>query len=149
MNDADSPQFDPRLASAWPRRFKAPHARLIAPEELRSWILHEDERLLVINKPGDVVCHPSKAGPWSSLVGAAREHLGQMFHLRLTPARVGFRIGMQIWRVQEEQRLRGIVELNAALPVQTFHHHAVEPRAQAHQPLHDPLPVQPNATARF
>ncbi len=76
MNDADSPQFDPRLASAWPRRFKAPHARLIAPEELRSWILHEDERLLVINKPGDVVCHPSKAGPRSSLVGAVREHSG-------------------------------------------------------------------------
>jgi len=28
----------------------------------------------VIAKPGDVVCHPSKAGPWSSLVGAAREY---------------------------------------------------------------------------
>jgi len=30
----------------------------------------------VFNKPGDVVCHPSKHGPWSSLVGAAREHFG-------------------------------------------------------------------------
>jgi 23S rRNA pseudouridine1911/1915/1917 synthase len=50
--------------------------RLITPEELRGWILYEDERLLVINKPGDVVCHPSKAGPWSSLVGALREHTG-------------------------------------------------------------------------
>jgi 23S rRNA pseudouridine1911/1915/1917 synthase len=47
---------------------------MIAPEELPSWILHEDERLLVLGKPGDVVCHPSKAGPWSSLVGAAREY---------------------------------------------------------------------------
>ena len=49
---------------------------LIAPEEFRSWILHEDARLLVLNKPGTVVCHPSKHGPWSSVVGAAREYLG-------------------------------------------------------------------------
>lgn len=28
------------------------------------------------NKPGWVVCHPSKNGPWSSLVGAAREFYG-------------------------------------------------------------------------
>lgn len=46
---------------------------MIAPEELRSWIVYDDARLLVIAKPGDVVCHPSKAGPWSSLVGAVRE----------------------------------------------------------------------------
>ena len=48
---------------------------LIEPAEFRAWILHEDERLLVVNKPGDIVCHPSKNGPWSSLVGAAREYL--------------------------------------------------------------------------
>ena len=33
----------------------------------------EDEHLLVINKPGWLVCHPSKNGPWSSLAGAVRE----------------------------------------------------------------------------
>jgi 23S rRNA pseudouridine1911/1915/1917 synthase len=49
---------------------------MIARDEIVSWIVHEDDRLLVINKPGDVVCHPSKAGPWSSLVGAAREYTG-------------------------------------------------------------------------
>lgn len=54
----------------------ASHARLITPAELRSWTLHEDRELVVINKPGDVVCHPSKAGPWSSLAGAVREHFG-------------------------------------------------------------------------
>jgi 23S rRNA pseudouridine1911/1915/1917 synthase len=43
---------------------------------MRSWVIHEDERLLVVDKPGDVVCHPSKHGPWSSLVGAAREVAG-------------------------------------------------------------------------
>lgn len=48
----------------------------ITPEELRSWILFEDDRLLVVNKPGLVVCHPSKQGPWSSLIGACREFLG-------------------------------------------------------------------------
>lgn len=64
-----------RRACAWPRRPKAPGpVRLIAPEEVPAWIVHEDERLLVVNKPGDVVCHPSKAGPWSSLVGALREY---------------------------------------------------------------------------
>lgn len=47
---------------------------MIAPDEVPTWIVHEDERLLVVNKPGDVVCHPSKAGPWSSLVGALREY---------------------------------------------------------------------------
>jgi 23S rRNA pseudouridine1911/1915/1917 synthase len=49
---------------------------MITPGELGSWIVHEDERLLAVDKPGDVVCHPSKHGPWSSLVGAAREHAG-------------------------------------------------------------------------
>jgi 23S rRNA pseudouridine1911/1915/1917 synthase len=63
-------------ACAWPRRLFQGPARLIAPEEFRAWVIHEDERLLVVDKPGDVVCHPSKHGPRSSLVGAAREHTG-------------------------------------------------------------------------
>lgn len=46
---------------------------LLTPEWLRSWVLYEDADLLVFNKPGWVVCHPSKRGPFSSLVGAARE----------------------------------------------------------------------------
>lgn len=66
----------PIRACAWPRRTRIGPVRMIAPDELSGWILHEDERLLVVNKPGDVVCHPSKAGPWSSLVGALREHTG-------------------------------------------------------------------------
>jgi 23S rRNA pseudouridine1911/1915/1917 synthase len=49
---------------------------MIQRHELEQWIVFEDQRLLVIGKPGDVVCHPSKAGPWSSLVGAAREYTG-------------------------------------------------------------------------
>lgn len=48
----------------------------ITPAELESWILQNDEHLLVVDKPGLVVCHPSKHGPWSSLIGACREYLG-------------------------------------------------------------------------
>lgn len=70
--------FDPRRACAWPRRISLDQGRvrLTTLEELKGWIVHEDERLLVVNKPGDVVCHPSKAGPWSSLVSATREYTG-------------------------------------------------------------------------
>jgi len=39
-------------------------------------ILHEDPELLVVNKPADLVCHPSKQGPLSSLIGRVRLHLG-------------------------------------------------------------------------
>ncbi len=49
---------------------------LVDQEEFRHWILHEDEALLVVNKPAHVVCHPSKRGPASSLIGAARIHTG-------------------------------------------------------------------------
>ncbi len=63
-------------ACAWPRRLRQGPVRMISLEEVRSWIVYEDARLLVVGKPGDVVCHPSKAGPWSSLVGATREYTG-------------------------------------------------------------------------
>ena len=49
---------------------------LVEMEEFKKWILHEDENLLALNKPGWLVCHPSKNGPFSSLVGAAKEYLG-------------------------------------------------------------------------
>jgi 23S rRNA pseudouridine1911/1915/1917 synthase len=48
----------------------------ITPDELRAWTIHEDDSVLVLDKPAHVVCHPSKRGPWSSLVGACREYLG-------------------------------------------------------------------------
>jgi 23S rRNA pseudouridine1911/1915/1917 synthase len=39
-------------------------------------ILHESEEFLVLNKPAGLVCHPTKAGPLSSLISRARLHLG-------------------------------------------------------------------------
>jgi len=49
---------------------------LITPDELPRWILQETPDLLVLNKPPHVVCHRSRYGPWSSLIGACREYLG-------------------------------------------------------------------------
>jgi 23S rRNA pseudouridine1911/1915/1917 synthase len=46
-------------------------------------IIHEDAELLVINKPADLVCHPSKNGEMSSLVGRVRLHLGADSHPHL------------------------------------------------------------------
>jgi 23S rRNA pseudouridine1911/1915/1917 synthase len=37
-------------------------------------IIHEDADLLVINKPAGLVCHPTKSGEMSSLIGRARLH---------------------------------------------------------------------------
>jgi len=51
-------------------------APLVSKEEFLQWIIFEDDDVLVLNKPGWLVCHPSKNGPWSSLVGAAKQYLG-------------------------------------------------------------------------
>ncbi|AKC82561.1 pseudouridine synthase [Verrucomicrobia bacterium IMCC26134] len=64
-------------ACAWPPRPQdLSRVRMIAPEELSSWQIVDDEAVLAFNKPGDVVCHPSKAGPWSSLAGAVKAGCG-------------------------------------------------------------------------
>jgi 23S rRNA pseudouridine1911/1915/1917 synthase len=39
-------------------------------------VLHEDDDLLVVNKPAGLVCHPTKDGEMSSLIGRVRLHLG-------------------------------------------------------------------------
>ncbi len=39
-------------------------------------IVHETDDLLVINKPGDLVCHPTKGDIYSSLISRIRLHLG-------------------------------------------------------------------------
>ena len=57
-------------------------APLVDLDEMAQWILHETDDLLVFNKPGWLVCHPSKNSPLSSLVGAAREYTGlEKLHL--------------------------------------------------------------------
>ena len=49
--------------------------RTRAPERLLE-IIHEDHELLVVNKPADLVCHPTKGDIYSSLISRARLHLG-------------------------------------------------------------------------
>jgi len=46
-------------------------------------IVHEDDELLVINKPADLVCHPTKADVYSSLISRARLHLGKTIQPQL------------------------------------------------------------------
>jgi 23S rRNA pseudouridine1911/1915/1917 synthase len=39
-------------------------------------IIHEDTELLVVNKPADLVCHPTKGDVYSSLISRVRLYLG-------------------------------------------------------------------------
>jgi len=39
-------------------------------------VVHEDSSLLVVNKPAGLVCHPTKDGETSSLIGRVRLYLG-------------------------------------------------------------------------
>ena len=83
----------------------------VTPEELESWILFQDSDLLVVDKPAHVVCHPSKHGPWSSLVGACREYLGaERLHL---PSRLD-RETSGVVVVVQNQRLASRLQIAAA-----------------------------------
>lgn len=53
-----------------------PTPDLIDLKDFRAWILEEDAEILAIDKPGWLVCHPSKRGPFSSLIGASRIYTG-------------------------------------------------------------------------
>ena len=54
----------------------------VDPADLPGWLLAEDDDYLVFDKPGWLVCHPSKDGPWSSLVGAVKAWRGmEVLHL--------------------------------------------------------------------
>jgi 23S rRNA pseudouridine1911/1915/1917 synthase len=46
-------------------------------------IIHEDDALLVINKPAGLVCHPTKGDIYSSLISRARLHVGDGTDLHL------------------------------------------------------------------
>lgn len=83
---------------------------LIGRDEFTSWILEDRDDLAVLNKPPGVVCHPSKHGPWSSLIGAAREYFG------IPVAYMPFRLDREtsgVWMVAKT-RERG-VELQRAV----------------------------------
>ncbi len=51
------------------------HARILMQKLFD--VIYEDDELLVINKLAGLVCHPTKAGQHSSLIGRARLYLGK------------------------------------------------------------------------
>ena len=55
---------------------KSGRGRAVHPAKKLFEIIHEDHELLVVNKPAGLVCHPTKAGPYSSLISRVRLHLG-------------------------------------------------------------------------
>ncbi len=59
----------------FPKSLSGSDSPLVDMAEFPSWIIFENEDLLILDKPGWLVCHPSKNGPLSSLAGAAREYL--------------------------------------------------------------------------
>lgn len=50
---------------------------LTIPIEKFFVVIHEDDELLVINKPAGLVCHPTKTDEYSSLVSRVRLYLGK------------------------------------------------------------------------
>ncbi len=92
-----------------------PEAPLVDLADLAGWIVHEDDDLIVVDKPGWIVCHPSKNGPLSSLVGACREFTGlEKLHLisRLDRETTGIvilakrpAIARQLQKAMEERRV--------------------------------------------
>ncbi len=46
-------------------------------------LIYEDADLLVLHKPAGLVCHPTKAGPYSSLVSRVRIYLGATAELQM------------------------------------------------------------------
>lgn len=77
MNAIPNSHGYPKPIGPWERRLQQGVVRLIREDEMRSWIVRDDAEILAVNKPGDVVCHPSKDGPWSSLSGAVRAYRGE------------------------------------------------------------------------
>ena len=47
------------------------------PQDNLFGLVYEDDELLVVNKPADLVCHPTKGDEYSSLISRVRLHLGQ------------------------------------------------------------------------
>ena len=68
---------EPDLARAPVSVLRPPSSDLRPPPPASLFpIIHEDDELLVINKPAGLVCHPTKTDEYSSLIGRVRLYLG-------------------------------------------------------------------------
>jgi len=59
------------ITLAVPPRFRQPAGPMLVLFD----VIHEDENLLVVQKPSDLVCHPTKGDEFSSLISRARIYL--------------------------------------------------------------------------
>ncbi len=68
------PNHRPRAGDAITIHWPAPESSEVLPEEMPLEILFEDEDLLVINKPADLVVHPSAGHKTGTIVNAVLHH---------------------------------------------------------------------------
>jgi 23S rRNA pseudouridine1911/1915/1917 synthase len=71
-----SPEIARANGRGWTSR--RPAERLAAKHRVEPLLnlVHEDDDLLVVNKPAGLVCHPTKGDAYSSLISRVRLHLG-------------------------------------------------------------------------
>jgi len=67
-------------------------------------ILYEDGELLVINKPAGLVCHPTKTGEHSSLIGRVRLYLGASASVAVSSRQTGTPAGMPTLQADSDLR---------------------------------------------
>lgn len=67
-----------RFIQCFNRLPRRPGTRTVVPlpAPILFQVLHEDEQLLVVNKPAGLVCHPTKTDEYSSLISRVRLYLG-------------------------------------------------------------------------
>lgn len=75
-------KIQPRFAAAAAIKAPLPRAGVADSPRLEKLfeIIHEDADLLVIHKPADLVCHPTKGDEYSSLISRARIYLSGAGH---------------------------------------------------------------------
>lgn len=102
-------------------------------------VLHETDELLVLHKPAGLVCHPTKAGPLSSLVSRVRIYLGaqaepQMVH-RLDRETSGVMIFGKTQDAAAELRRLWALGVVTKEYVALVHGHVAVPAGQIDAPL--------------
>lgn len=70
----DQPSFKPAAGQPFRIRVPTPAASEAAPQDIPLSIVHEDEHVLVVDKPAGLVVHPAAGNPDGTLVNALLHH---------------------------------------------------------------------------
>ena len=102
-------------------------------------VIFENTDLLVLHKPAGLVCHPTKAGPYSSLVSRVRIYLGsaaepQMVH-RLDRETSGVMVFSKTTEAAEELRRLWALGFVTKEYIALVHGHVMPPSGEIHAPL--------------